>query len=60
MVDNNSRSTNEDERGEGHWSQEKLLQTSELFEGRREICLEHEGAIYRLRITKAGKLILNK
>lgn len=37
-----------------------VLSTQELFQGRQEIAIEHAGAIYRLRITRQGKLILNK
>ena len=31
-----------------------------LFRGRNEIMIRHHGDIYRLRITRNGKLILNK
>jgi hemin uptake protein HemP len=31
-----------------------------LFDGHRELLIEHEGEIYRLRHTRGGKLILNK
>lgn len=35
--------------------------TSEaLFGGQREIGINHRGALYRLKITRQGKLILNK
>jgi hemin uptake protein HemP len=34
--------------------------SSELFAGRTEICIAHQDAVYRLRITRAGKLILTK
>ncbi|HHZ09351.1 MAG TPA: hemin uptake protein HemP [Rhizobiales bacterium] len=35
--------------------------TSEaLFGGHREIGIDHRGALYRLKITRQGKLILNK
>jgi hemin uptake protein HemP len=34
--------------------------TRELFAGRSEIRIAHDNAVYRLRITRAGKLILNK
>ena len=34
--------------------------TRELFAGKTEIRIAHDNAIYRLRITRAGKLILNK
>jgi len=36
------------------------LTSQELLAGRPEIEIEHDGAIYRLRLTKAGKLILHK
>lgn len=31
-----------------------------LFRGNREIAIRHQGEFYRLRITRQGKLILNK
>jgi hemin uptake protein HemP len=37
-----------------------VLRSTELFAGRREICIEHAGQLYRLRITRSGKLILQK
>ncbi len=37
-----------------------LLTSEELFRGQREILIRHAGAIYRLRVTQNGKLILNK
>lgn len=33
---------------------------AELFGAARELLIEHRGATYRLRITRQGKLILNK
>jgi hemin uptake protein HemP len=36
------------------------LDTRDLFAGRSEIRIAHDNAVYRLRITRAGKLILNK
>ena len=38
----------------------KVLHSEELFGGHREVAIEHNGSFYRLMITKAGKLILNK
>lgn len=38
----------------------KVLNSEDLFSGAREIVIAHEDVCYRLRITKAGKLILNK
>jgi hemin uptake protein HemP len=34
--------------------------TETLFAGRREIVIHHAGAAYRMKITRQGKLILNK
>ncbi|MEM0898714.1 MAG: hemin uptake protein HemP [Pseudomonadota bacterium] len=34
--------------------------SADLFRNRQEIVIEHAGADYRLRITRQGKLILNK
>lgn len=34
--------------------------SSDLFRGQSEILIEHQGAEYRLRITRSGGLILNK
>ncbi len=36
------------------------LDSKSLFKGGRELIIQHEGQEYRLLITKAGKLILNK
>jgi hemin uptake protein HemP len=36
------------------------LRSEELLRGRAEIEIEHQGEIYRLRLTRAGKLILTK
>ena len=33
---------------------------SELAQGKKEVRITHNGEIYRLRVTKNGKLILNK
>ncbi len=32
----------------------------DLFRGRQEIEIIHEGEVYRLRLTRNGRLILNK
>lgn len=37
-----------------------LYQSTELFRGKSEILIEHEGVTYRLLITRHGKLLLNK
>jgi hemin uptake protein HemP len=38
----------------------RLYQAADLFGPSREIGIVHEGALYRLRVTRAGKLILTK
>ncbi|AWM36911.1 Hemin uptake protein hemP [Gemmata obscuriglobus] len=39
---------------------ERTIQADELFAGKREVWIELEGVRYRLRITRRGKLILQK
>ncbi len=38
----------------------KTYGSGELFMGSREVGIEHGGSLYRLKITRQGKLILNK
>lgn len=38
----------------------RIIATDAIFQGEREIGIEHSGALYRLKITRQGKLILNK
>ena len=38
----------------------RVVTSESLFRGTHEIGIEHEGAMYRLKITRQGKLILNK
>jgi hemin uptake protein HemP len=38
----------------------RIIAAERLFEGQREIYIEHDGERYRLRITRRGKLILQK
>jgi hemin uptake protein HemP len=37
-----------------------VIDTAALFGDEREVCLVHRGVVYRLRITRQGKLILTK
>jgi hemin uptake protein HemP len=39
---------------------QRILESRDLFHGQTEILISHEGAIYRMKITRQGKLILNK
>ncbi|MGP2493319.1 hemin uptake protein HemP [Mesorhizobium sp. PUT5] len=38
----------------------RTVSSDAIFRGEREIGIEHHGAIYRLKVTRQGKLILNK
>jgi hemin uptake protein HemP len=40
--------------------EQRQISSTSLFHGRREIVILHHGQEYRLRITKADKLILTK
>jgi hemin uptake protein HemP len=37
-----------------------VVKAEKLFRGKREVQIEHEGVVYRLRITRRNKLILQK
>lgn len=39
---------------------DESIESSDLFKGRREIIIRHNNDRYILRITRQGKLILNK
>jgi hemin uptake protein HemP len=38
----------------------RILESSELLGAESEIGILHHGSMYRLRVTRGGKLILNK
>jgi hemin uptake protein HemP len=38
----------------------RTIESRELFHGQKEIAIRHEDFTYRLKITRHGKLILNK
>lgn len=39
---------------------EPALSSTRLLQGRKSVQIEHNGALYQLRATKFGKLILTK
>jgi len=41
-------------------SQRRQISSSDLFDGGREVLIEHAGELYSLRQTSKGKLILTK
>ena len=50
----------QDERAEPPPEPQRVLRAEELFGDRREVWIELDGVRYRLRITRRGKLILQK
>jgi hemin uptake protein HemP len=56
----NDADDDRDERGEEGAEPPRVLDADELFAGRREVWIELDGVRYRLRITRRGKLILQK
>ncbi len=38
----------------------RTVESADIFRGQSEIMIRHDGAIYRMKITRQGKLILNK
>ena len=38
----------------------RILNSAQILAGGREVIIDHEGVVYRLRHTKNGKLILTK
>jgi hemin uptake protein HemP len=39
---------------------ERVIRIEEWLKGQREICIEHDGVRYRLRVTRRNRLILQK
>ncbi len=60
MLSNN-QGAEENASSEGSLSRNfRILKSEEIFCGASEVMIAHKKDIYRLMITKAGKLILNK
>jgi hemin uptake protein HemP len=38
----------------------RIINSENIFGSRREIIIRHAGVLYRLRITRTGKLLLTK
>ncbi|MFP4053732.1 MAG: hemin uptake protein HemP [Phycisphaerae bacterium] len=45
---------------EARLARQGVIESAELFADRNEVQIHHDGEVYRLRLTKNGKLILNK
>ena len=46
--------------GRGEGALTALITSAQLFQGARELHIDHHGAVYRLKQTALGKLILTK
>ena len=46
--------------GDDAGSGEAIYSSRDLFRDKNEIRIEHQGEMYRLRITRSGGLLLNK
>ena len=38
----------------------RTIESGDIFRGANEIMIRHDGVVYRMKITRQGKLILNK
>nr|WP_244630491.1 hemin uptake protein HemP [Nitratireductor aestuarii] len=45
--------------GKGHTSV-RTLKSEDILRGSKEVVIEHAGTVYRLKLTRQNKLILNK
>ncbi|PZM14156.1 hemin uptake protein HemP [Rhizobium tubonense] len=52
--------TEQNKRPEHQVTPARIVESADVFRGQSEVMIRHEGAIYRLKITRQGKLILNK
>jgi hemin uptake protein HemP len=59
MSENKPNEDGEDEMPPGDEAP-KVIRAEELFAGKREVWIDLDGVRYRLRITRRGKLILQK
>lgn len=37
-----------------------VIEATQIFRGAKEVIIQHQGVRYRLRVTRRGKLILQK
>jgi hemin uptake protein HemP len=38
----------------------RAIESQDILKGHQEVLIDHQGTMYKLRLTKAGKLILTK
>jgi hemin uptake protein HemP len=59
-LDHTPPGTNREREPLGREGAVRTITSEELFRGAQEIAIAHAGSFYRLKITRQGKLILNK
>ena len=59
-MDNNERPKNEPAAACPSDRACRTIPSAELLQGRVEVCIAHGTETYRLRLTRSGKLILQK
>ena len=59
-ADPDSRTPNDSREQDGSPAARRQIRSVELFNGEREVLIEHAGEVYSLRHTSKGKLILTK
>jgi hemin uptake protein HemP len=52
--------TSPQRQSQGERDRPRILSSDELFQGQRELWIEHQGEMYRLRVTSKGRLYLTK
>ena len=60
MTDESSAHDHSDDTAKDDQRRADIVRSEELLKGRRELWIEHGDEMYRLRLTRAGKLYLTK
>ncbi|MFP4215774.1 MAG: hemin uptake protein HemP [Phycisphaerae bacterium] len=60
MMDTRDETNRNPDPREARLARQGVIESSDLFAERNEVQIHHDGEVYRLRLTKNGKLILNK
>jgi hemin uptake protein HemP len=60
IAEQHNAMTEQAKRPEQQVAPVRIVESADVFRGQSEVVIRHEGAIYRLKITRQGKLILNK
>jgi hemin uptake protein HemP len=60
MTEENNQVTARKTMAQNQGKSGDVVQSSSLFRGSRDVYIEHENEIYRLSITKTGRLLLTK